>query len=324
MVKYCYTISVNGRFLKKNVVLITVVLVGIVLAFISYTQLQQGNTIKPTITVNSEEIQRIVNDTVSLDTDGDGLKDWEEVLLGTDVKNQDTDGDGTTDKDEVDQNRDPLVVGPDDSILLSSASLINETDSITKDRTVTEDLAIKLFTSYMKLKPGDGLNTINSDELVSEVISRTVRRTNAISYNIRDVDVVENPNEEVVSLYDAGLTRILRPDPSMKNDLIILKQILETKNADELTTFDTSMKYYREIVAEMLLLSVPKPISTEHIKAVNALSRVTENIESMKAVFVDPLSALVGVKEYIDNERIFIQNLSTIGSYLNTHRNSDK
>jgi len=37
----------------------------------------------------------------ALDTDGDGLTDQEELLLGTDPKNPDTDGDGLTDGEEV-------------------------------------------------------------------------------------------------------------------------------------------------------------------------------------------------------------------------------
>jgi uncharacterized protein (TIGR02217 family) len=44
----------------------------------------------------------------SLDSDGDGLTDDEEILLGTDPNNSDTDGDGVNDGDEVDGGSDPL------------------------------------------------------------------------------------------------------------------------------------------------------------------------------------------------------------------------
>ena len=46
----------------------------------------------------------------SLDTDGDGLLDGEELRLGTDIRKTDTDGDGFSDGDEVHKNgTDPLV-----------------------------------------------------------------------------------------------------------------------------------------------------------------------------------------------------------------------
>jgi len=51
-----------------------------------------------------------------LDSDNDGLKDWEEKLWGTDPNNPDTDGDGVKDGEELKQGRDPLKPGPDDKL----------------------------------------------------------------------------------------------------------------------------------------------------------------------------------------------------------------
>ena len=48
------------------------------------------------------------------DSDGDGLTDACEAVLGADPANWDTDGDGFSDKVEADLGRDPLVVTNDD------------------------------------------------------------------------------------------------------------------------------------------------------------------------------------------------------------------
>jgi hypothetical protein len=53
--------------------------------------------------------------TVFLDSDGDGLLDPEEGLLGTDHLNPDTDGDGVNDGDEVAAGTDPLVIDDPDT-----------------------------------------------------------------------------------------------------------------------------------------------------------------------------------------------------------------
>ncbi len=68
---------------------------------------------------SSEEIMEDVeaNDEVleeSKDTDGDGLLDVNENILGTDINNPDTDGDGLSDADEVVYGTDPLKTDTDD------------------------------------------------------------------------------------------------------------------------------------------------------------------------------------------------------------------
>ena len=50
------------------------------------------------------------------DTDGDGLSDLEEIVLGLDIRNTDTDGDGFEDEEEILNNYDPLLA---DAILFT-------------------------------------------------------------------------------------------------------------------------------------------------------------------------------------------------------------
>ena len=58
----------------------------------------------------AEVMQRYDESTYSLDTDGDGLKDCEEEIIGTDLHAADTDGDSLSDYDEVYKTHtDPLV-----------------------------------------------------------------------------------------------------------------------------------------------------------------------------------------------------------------------
>ncbi|MBI2618040.1 hypothetical protein HYW58_01150 [Candidatus Kaiserbacteria bacterium] len=302
------------RFEKKSVVLFAVLIGALfVIAVIITIYLPKRNTIDNTFTVNDQRIQKIVAETVSADTDGDGLKDWEEVLFKTDPKNPDTDGDGTTDKEEIDRDRDPLVAGPNDIIENNLLSTI-------KNETVTESLAIELFTGYLELKKSKDLNTIKSEELLSKVISGNIENTKVKIYSVNDIHVIQHPGKEEVDQYDVQLTTILKPDPEMKNDLAILEQILKTKDTSGVISFDRSINRYEKIVSEMLLLPVPEPISIEHIKTTNALVRVIDNVRSMRNVFVDPVRTLVGVKEYVDNERVFVQSLLAVGEYLRQNR----
>lgn len=66
------------------------------------------------------------------DTDGDGLKDWEEIIIRTDPHNPDTDGDGIPDGQEIEQQRSPVKAGPHDNINAPLAAIRRPQESVTR------------------------------------------------------------------------------------------------------------------------------------------------------------------------------------------------
>ena len=76
----------------------------------------------------------------------------------------------------------------------------------------------------------------------------------------------------------------------------------------------------RNIVENIHTLQVPAPVAEEHLAAINTLLSVIENIKVMKGAFIDPVRALVGVKDYIENERDFLENLLVIGKYIQEYK----
>ncbi len=67
------------------------------------------------------------------DTDGDGLTDLEEALIGTDPRNPDTDDDGINDGDEIKLGTDPLNLDTDGDTLYDGGELIYGTDPLNPD-----------------------------------------------------------------------------------------------------------------------------------------------------------------------------------------------
>jgi len=72
--------------------------------------------------------------TFSTDSDGDGIPDLQEVLLGTDPDNPDSDDDGISDGDEIDiWGSDPLNMDTDDDLLYDGGELVYGTDILNPD-----------------------------------------------------------------------------------------------------------------------------------------------------------------------------------------------
>ncbi len=84
-----------------------------------------------------------------LDTDKDGLPDFEEKLWRTNPTSADTDGDGTSDGEEVSKNRNPNRAGPGDTLatpltVVEQPSTLKETD--THKRVTPAEAGVQSFT----------------------------------------------------------------------------------------------------------------------------------------------------------------------------------
>src|SRR3989344_2117840 len=98
------------------------------------------------------------------DTDGDGLRDWEEELWGTQKNNPDTDGDGVSDGEEIVRGTDHRVPGPTPL-----------TSDIDKSRALVHKLNYSRTTPILSPDPTDlgtgsivtlsSLNTVNTTDL---------------------------------------------------------------------------------------------------------------------------------------------------------------
>jgi len=106
----------------------------------------------------------------NIDTDEDGLFDWEEELRGTNPNNKDTDEDGTEDKDEINQNRNPLLAGPDDVLILPETEIDELFSNITyKEGTLSDQVGKTFMENYLKIGRNNStqLNQF-SEQLASE------------------------------------------------------------------------------------------------------------------------------------------------------------
>jgi len=107
----------------------------------------------------------------SIDSDNDGLKDWQENLYRTDANNPDTDGDGYLDGEEIDSGHNPLVKSPGDTNLFYPLPL-GDKYNITK-KVLSDQNIDTLFASYLSQKQDylDSNPLIGSQEAFSAMVN---------------------------------------------------------------------------------------------------------------------------------------------------------
>lgn len=229
----------------------------------------------------------------SLDTDKDGLKDWEEVLLGTNPKNADTDGDKTPDGTEAAAGRNPLVKAPNDK----NTDPIKNGVGASATLTPTDMVARDFFARYMELTQtgltGDKASQL---ELIGEVVKSGMVLAKPKIYSQNDILVSSDDSKEAIRKYgnEVGALFIKYSNPNARNEVIIAKESVDQEEPEILKEIDPIIATYKNILTGVLKLSPPRTLTTIHLGLVNSLSILYFAADSLRNLEKDSLTGIQG------------------------------
>lgn len=259
-------------------------------------------------------------DAVETDTDEDGLKDWEETLIGTDPAKTDTDGDGTKDGTEVEAGRDPLIKGPNDESK-NIATIVSDTTSssiYSGEGTLTDQMAKDFLGQYLLLKKDGGEVTTDQAAQIAEntlALPQYTRGAGTV-YKTTDVRInTQQTGQVVFQQYSDDILRIIKKNSpaSTRNEMEILDKAIKSENPAELLALDPIIQSYRAIINDLLVISIPSDAVTIHVELLNSMSAILESIESMRVIFTDPVRSLSGINNYGTN----IENVAMVVKKFN-------
>lgn len=247
-----------------------------------------------------------------IDSDNDGLPDWQEALYGTDPKKSDTDGDGTTDGAEVAQNRDPLKANTapkgqepndkiDPAIIEKDQKVINEYQQLSATEKLSRDLISNILAAQTSNGPIDQ-STANSiiaqaiSELPKTYYSNIVKSTDLNLQKTDTSNLDANLNAYTKNYYNETqkLSTILGKDLELMN-VYIINESSTTRNQ----ILDIASKY--QLVADNLI-KMPVPVAigyydiNYHLNIINDLEKIIaidkDMVSSDKDAFLKIFSSL--------------------------------
>ena len=219
------------------------------------------------------------------DTDGDGLPDWQETLLGTDPTKADTDGDGVSDKDEVAIGANPTAWG---------------TATGTKDRdpnapSTTETLARDLYADYTKLTEKGTFTADERDEVFAGIIKRDIVPLD-LGQNLTIADMKIKAGAPV-DAYTALITVIFRESTRVREyELATFARAVNTDTFSGTPALKDAATLYAYIAKALLEVEVPPELAHEHLAATKSVGALAYAVSLMGNWKGDPLDAL----SYID------------------------
>ena len=287
--KYGLGISSNSR--KAGLLLAVFVILGfgITLMIIGSRAAPIAHTI--TAAAREASIQKII-----VDSDSDGLKDWEEELYHTDPRVADTDADGTPDGEEILLGRNPIIHGPEDIVTTSTT----DTPSAIGASSITSQFVDRIGKDFLipfLQNPSLKLNTEKiADTIVADAFINPVSR----SFTERDI-IRTDTTKESITRYAQALTNAIRT--SMKGlsggaELEILSLVLQTEEYEKLSALDAYVSAYTTLVARAQKIPVPQDFVSLHVQFINMVSQEASAVAAMRRAEKDIIGAIKGAKDF--------------------------
>lgn len=258
------------------------------------------------ISYNSTSLEPVdANISSDLDTDHDGLKDWQESLWGTDRENNDTDGDGTKDGDEIEKGRDPKIAGPEDSlektrgISASSVTAFSASVAVDPDN-LSQTVSRDLFAKFMSLQTSGNLTDVSQAELIASVISDIDPGSIPPRFSIADVSITET---NAVSLRSYG------------NDLATILFSIQA-GAKKSSNNTTALSSYSSAIGRLQKIKVPGILGLTHLQILNNFNASYQMLNLLANYESDPVKGLVALKSVQTNTENGIALLEIVASEL--------
>ena len=224
--------------------------------------------------------QRIYQD--EKDTDGDGIRDWLEELLGTN----------------------PLVSDASGSSSAPLAAVGSSTKPFVAD-TETKKFAVSFFNDVLKAHGGRNLSDQEEKAILDSSVGRFVSLSTSTLYTRNNIEISTTNDADSIKAYGNSLGAVILNDgknsQKVDSELVILAQALQDDNERELTKLAPIKAGYALMITDVQKIPVPEALVNQHLLLLNSLEAIRADIEGFEKTFSDPLISYVRFKRYLSD-----------------------
>ncbi len=200
-------------------------------------------------------------DPILRDSDGDGVYDWKEELLGLDIHSRDSDNDGVSDLDYV---RNLERQGDFRS------------DSEGEDLTLSDRFGRGVYTALYLLKKTNGGKPLDAEtkKKVEENVRNYIKHLNfGEKLYTRDTIKVVEDNAENDFAYEKRMKKLFEEYPVRLSDFDLLRKSVGKKEEYRVQLANAVMRY-DEYLHELEKVDVPQLAVQKHLQLMNGLMKL--------------------------------------------------
>jgi hypothetical protein len=283
--------------------LITILIVTSIISFTNYKKKLPKEEIQNSKSGELNLSIEITKDP-SLDSDNDGLLDWEESLWGTDPKNPDTDGDGTKDGEEINLNRDPLTPGPNDENYDIEKKISENLEQIkVASEGLTNQVALELVNQYFTLKQSGQLDAETKQNLIQQISATAFNEIKFEDvYSINFIETFDPKDEERLITY--------------ANNIVSIQTNTSFQSATLRDNITLLSELYVSASQNLVSIEVPNGIVQEHVALANNFYKISEIVKNFGKEKEDPLLAMFTLRIYSEIQQEIVTLNEKIGIFL--------
>lgn len=292
----------NKKYLPSKK-FVKIALGALVVLFIIYMSVLYAKTYKtlknPSITTSTVPVQELLDK----DTDSDGVRDWEEVLWGTDLTLSSTFG--MPDKQYVEGKRKEL------------GAKSGETGESSENLNDTEKIAREFLSTIISLKQSNTLNAFNIKNL-AEKFSNDIGADATLStkYKINDISTGSDTlsaKKDYYSKFSKAFT--VAQKGGMGTELQIMADYFSNENADD-SKLNQIASTYATLTKTLKSMQVPSTASTMHLDLLNEADSMATIFKNMTQIGDNSIIGLVAIAQFENNEPKMEASISNFIAYF--------
>ncbi len=287
-----------------KIILVAITCVAVVSAI--YVLIQKNNKTEinsvTTNTLSPELVSSSVKGSAYIDSDKDGLYDWEEIIWKTDPLNPDTDQDGILDGEDV-KKTPSFDTATQKLTKTDGVNDINTQTDSPQNLTLTDKIAQAAFTQYALLKQsGKKITADQAQEIAHNIIANQPLVEGLKKFTELNIpNKVENSSDNIYTYGNEVWDIMVKDTPKnvkLENEYTILLTALQKEDEKYLEKLDPIILGYQNTIKDLLSMKVPAGAVSAHLNFVNNMNGVLAFIEDMRAYYKDTARGLGAVTYY--------------------------
>ncbi len=229
----------------------------------------------------------------AIDSDKDGIPDWEETLRGTDPQKYTT--------------------------LSQDTSTSATTTPYTPPVTLTGQFSEHFLENILRSGAGKTMTKEEQDAVVQQSLGALDSLPQDKRYTQLDIKSIADNSLGSLRAYGNAVGDILKKNSiHNRHELVIVFEATKSADPTRLQELLPIERAYAGMIRDMLLLEAPSNLAKQHVDLLNALSIIHGGLVAMQQIFSDPLPSLVRVQRYEEDAKGLWYGLTNIRAMLET------